>query len=165
MDEGKLHDRLGKEGDFTNALVIFTSNVGSEWLTEQINQGNMPATNKLMEVMGSYFRPEFLARLSEIVPFAPITESMLLKIFNIQLKSLNVALEKQGITIEIDADTCGMLAQKGFTAKYGARQVAGIIRNHLRRPISRYIISGKLTKGSHLNISMDDVQELVWDIK
>jgi hypothetical protein len=48
MDEGKLHDRLGKEGDFSNALVVFTSNVGSEWLIEQINNGNMPATNQLM---------------------------------------------------------------------------------------------------------------------
>ena len=165
MDEGKLHDRLGKEGDFSNALVIFTSNVGSEWLIEQINNGNMPATNQLMEVMGRHFRPEFLARLSEIVPFAPINESMLLKIFNIQLKTLKAALEKQGITIEIDEDTSRMLAQKGFTPKFGARQVAGIIRNHLRRPISRYIISGKLTKGSHLSVSMDDAQELIWDIK
>jgi ATP-dependent Clp protease ATP-binding subunit ClpA len=165
MDEGKLHDRLAKEGDFSNALVIFTSNVGSEWLIEQINNGNMPATNRLMEVMGRYFRPEFLACLSEIVPFAPINESMLLKIFNIRLKTLNTALEKQGITIEIDEDTRRMPAQKGFTAKYGARQVAGIIRNRLRRPISRYIISGKLVKGSILNISMDDEQELVWDIK
>jgi ATP-dependent Clp protease ATP-binding subunit ClpA len=165
MDEGKLHDRLGKEGDFSNALVIFTSNVGSEWLIEQINNGNMPTTNQLMEVMGRYFRPEFLARLSEIVPFSPINENMLLQIFNIQLQSLHAALDKQGIAIEIDEDTRRMLANKGFTPKFGARQVAGIIRNHLRRPISRHIISGKLSKGSCLNISMDDAQELTWNIK
>ncbi|MDR2915101.1 MAG: ATP-dependent Clp protease ATP-binding subunit [Tannerella sp.] len=165
MDEGKLHDRLGKEGDFSNALVIFTSNVGSEWLAEQINKGNMPGTNQLMEVMGQYFRPEFLARLSEIVPFSPITENMLLQIFNIQLQSLNAALEKQGITIDIHEDTRRMLASKGFTPKYGARQVAGMIRNHLRRPISRYIIGGKVSKGGSIKIGMDDAQELTWEIK
>lgn len=164
MDEGKLHDRLGKEGDFSNALVIFTSNVGSEWLVEKMSAGEMPATTQLMEVMGRYFRPEFLARLSEIVPFAPINESMLLKIFNIQLQSLNIALEKQGITIDIDEDTRCMLANKGFTPKYGARQVAGIIRNHLRRPISRYIISGQVSKGSRINIGMDEAHELIWNI-
>jgi ATP-dependent Clp protease ATP-binding subunit ClpA len=165
MDEGKLHDRLGKEGDFSNALVIFTSNVGSEWLTEQINNGNMPTTNQLMEVMGKYFRPEFLARLSEIVPFSPITENMLLQIFNIQLQSLNAALEKQGITIDINEDTRRMLASKGFTPKFGARQIAGMIRNYLRRPISRYIISGKVSKGNCIKIGMDDAQELIWEIK
>ncbi len=165
MDEGKLHDRLGKEGDFSNALVIFTSNVGSEWLIEQINNGNMPATNQLMEVMGRHFRPEFLARLSEIVPFSPITENMLLQIFNIQLQSLNAALEKQGITIDINEDTRRMLASKGFTPKFGARQIAGMIRNYLRRPISRHIISGKASKGTCIHIGMDDAQELTWEIK
>lgn len=72
MDEGKLHDRLGKEGDFSNSIVLFTSNVGSEWLTKQLESGNVPSTTQIMEVMGQHFRPEFLARLSEIVPFSPI---------------------------------------------------------------------------------------------
>lgn len=79
MDEGKLHDRLGKEGDFSNSIVLFTSNVGSEWLTRQLESGNVPPTTQIMEVMGQYFRPEFLARLSEIVPFFPIREEILLK--------------------------------------------------------------------------------------
>ena len=165
MDEGKLHDRLGKEGDFSNALVIFTSNVGSEWLIEQINDGNMPTTNQLMEVMGRHFRPEFLARLSEIVPFSPITESMLLQIFNIQLQSLSAVLEKQGISIDISEDACRMLASKGFTPKFGARQIAGMIRNYLRRPISRHIISGTVSKGNCIHIGIDDTQELTWEIK
>ncbi|MDR3057994.1 MAG: AAA family ATPase, partial [Prevotella sp.] len=165
MDEGKLHDRLGKEGDFSNALVIFTSNVGSEWLVEQIAQGKLPATTQIMEVMGRYFRPEFLARLSEIVPFRPISEDMLLQIFDIQLQSLRNALEKQGIELVIDEDTRRMLANKGFTPKYGARQVAGIIRNYLRRPISRYIIAGKVVKGNRLIVGMDENKELVWNIE
>lgn len=164
MDEGKLHDRLGKEGDFSNAIVIFTSNIGSEWLTDQITKGTIPTTTQLMEIMGKYFRPEFLARLSEIVPFSPIDKSMLLKIFNIQMKSLSEALNKQGIELEMDDNTRSMLAEKGFTPKYGARQVAGTIRTCLRRPISRLIVSGKLSSGNKLVVSQADDQEINWNI-
>ncbi|MEN9917610.1 MAG: hypothetical protein RL662_46, partial [Bacteroidota bacterium] len=164
MDEGKLHDRLGKEGDFTNALIIFTSNVGSEWLTDQMAKGITPKTSQIMDVMGSYFRPEFLARLSEIVPFSPINEDMLLRIFNIQLKSLHAALDKQGITLNINEDTQRILANKGFTPKYGARQVSGVIRNYLRRPISRFIVSGQVNKGNTLTVSVNEEQEVVWNV-
>ncbi len=165
MDEGKLHDRLGKEGDFSNALIIFTSNIGSEWLVEQMTSGNMPSTTQLMEVMNRYFRPEFLARLSEIVPFSPISEDMLLQIFDIQLKGLNTALEKQGIELEINRRTRRILANKGFTPKYGARQIAGVIRNYLRHPISRYIIGGEVSKGNKIIARMNKYEELMWKIK
>jgi ATP-dependent Clp protease ATP-binding subunit ClpA len=164
MDEGKLHDRLGKEGDFSNAIVIFTSNVGSEWLTKQLSQGINPTTTQIMEVMGQYFRPEFLARISEIVPFVPINETMLLKIFTIQMKTITEVLSKQGIEIEIDDDTKKMLAERGFNAKYGARQVAGTIRTYLRRPISRLIVGGKVKSGNKLIVGKDENNELTWDI-
>lgn len=164
MDEGKLHDRLGKEGDFSNSIVLFTSNVGSEWLTQQLNAGILPATTQIMEQMGSYFRPEFLARLSEIVPFAPISEDILLKIFDIQFNGVKSLLEKQGITISISDEAKKMLAERGFTQKYGARQVAGVIRNYLRRPISRLIINEELGKGGILEVGLDDRNELTWNI-
>lgn len=165
MDEGKIHDRLGKEGDFSNALVIFTSNVGSEWIVDKLSKGEKPTTNQLMEVMGRYFRPEFLARISEIIPFSPINEDMLLQIFKIQLKSLRDAIDKQGIELDIDEETCRMLAHKGFTPKYGARQIAGMIRNYLRRPISRFVVSGEAKRGSKLMVRAKENEELVWSIQ
>ena len=164
MDEGKLHDRLGKEGDFSNSIVLFTSNVGSEWLTRQLESGNVPPTTQIMEVMGQYFRPEFLARLSEIVPFSPIREEILLKIFDIQFNGVRKLLDKQGIGITISDDARKMLAHKGFTPKYGARQVAGVIRNYLRRPISRLIINEELGKGKSLEVGLDEQNELTWNI-
>ena len=164
MDEGKLHDRLGKEGDFSNSIVLFTSNVGSEWLTKQLESGNVPTTNQIMEVMGRYFRPEFLARLSEIVPFSPISEDILLKIFDIQFEGVRKLLDKQGIAITISDDARKMLAHKGFTPKYGARQVAGVIRNYLRRPISRLIIKEELSRGKSLEVGLDEQNELTWNI-
>jgi ATP-dependent Clp protease ATP-binding subunit ClpA len=163
MDEGKLHDRLGKEGDFSNAIVIFTSNVGAEWLTQQVGQGNMPDTPQLMEVMSHHFRPEFLTRLTEIVPFQPINDEMLLRIFDIQLKSLHEALKKQGITLEIAEETRNLLAHRGFTPKYGARQIAGTIRNELRRPISRLLVKDDLHAGQTLTITQNEAGELVWE--
>lgn len=121
MDEGKLPSCLGKEGDFSNAIVLFTSNVASQWLTEQLNNKITPTTNQLMEVMGQYFLPEFLAHLSEIMPFSPINETMLLKIFDIPFKNLKTTLNKQGIEFVIDEMTRKALAKKDFTPKYEAR--------------------------------------------
>ncbi|AYL94962.1 ATP-dependent Clp protease ATP-binding subunit [Mucilaginibacter celer] len=165
LDEGHIHDRLGKEGDFSNSLVLFTSNIGSEWVAEQIGKGQIPTSNQLMEVMAGEFRPEFLARLSEIVPFAPIHEENVVRIFDIQLKSLTQALDKMGISMQLSDDAKSMLALSGFTPKYGARQLSAVIRNQLRRPISRYIISGELKKGNTIAIDKKtDNDELLWSI-
>lgn len=165
LDEGHLHDRLGKEGDFSNSLVLFTSNIGSEWLQEQLHKGHLPTSNELMEVMGRNFRPEFLARLSEIVPFKPISEDDVVRIFEIQLKSLIEPLDKMGISFQISDEAKSMLAKGGFTPKYGARQLSGVIRNQLRRPISRYIISGELKKGQTISIAKKEGADVLeWTI-
>lgn len=166
LDEGKMHDRLGKEGDFSNSLILFTSNIGSEWIAEQFGKGEMPGSNKLVEIMTRHFRPEFLARLTEIVPFAPINEQSLVRIFDIQLRGLLEALDKQGVQFEISDTAKKMLATNGFTPKYGARQISGVIRNQLRKPISKYIISEQVKKGSKVVINRnDDANELVWAIE
>ncbi len=164
LDEGHMHDRLGKEGDFSNALIIFTSNIGSEWIAEQFAKNEMPTSNKLMEIMTKHFRPEFLARLTEIVPFAPISESSIVRIFDIQMKGLLEALDKQGITFTISEDAKKYLALNGFTPKYGARQISSVIRNQLRRPISKYIISGELKKGNTVNATINN-EVLQWEIQ
>ena len=165
MDEGKLHDRLGKEGDFSNAIIIFTSNVGSDWIAQEMSEGRHPSTIQMMEIMGRYFRPEFLARLSEIVPFSPIKEEMLLKIFDIQFKGFRKLLQAQNMDITLTEEAKKALAFKGFTPKYGARQVAGTIRNYLRRPISRMILSGTLKKGHLLVGNLGEQEEIIWEVK
>ena len=104
LDEGKMSDRLGKEGDFSNSLIIFTSNIGSEWIVEQFGKNIMPKSNQLMEIMTKYFRPEFLARLTEIIPFAPISESNVVKILEIQMKSLMDSLDRQSIALMVSEE-------------------------------------------------------------
>lgn len=164
LDEGKLHDRLGKEGDFSNAVILFTSNIGSDHIVSSFNKGIIPKSSDLLEMMGNHFRPEFLGRLTEIIPFSPITEDNITKIFKIQLKSLYQALEKQEITLNISDDAIEFLAKKGFTPKYGARPLRNVIRNDLRSPLSKKIISGEITKGNTVELSLDESNNLVWSV-
>jgi len=164
MDEGKLHDKLGKEGDFSNAVIIFTSNIGSQFIVDSFNKGEIPTSSKLMEIMAQHFRPEFLGRLTEIIPFAPMTESMVQNILKVQLKSLYTALEKQGISLTISEPAMMQLAQMGFTPKYGARPLGAVIRSQLRKPLSRKIISGEISVGSVVKLALDKNKELEWEI-
>ncbi|MEK6478350.1 ATP-dependent Clp protease ATP-binding subunit [Catalinimonas sp. 4WD22] len=162
MDEGKLHDRLGKEGDFSNAVVLFTSNIGSRHIIDEVEKGNLPTSNEMMEIMSGSFRPEFLARVTEIIPFSPILEKNVVKIFDIHLKKLLKQLQTQGIELEISDEAKQQLALSGYTPEYGARPLTGVIRNQLRRPISRMIIAEKVKKGSTIKLSLDDKKEMKW---
>ncbi|MCQ2168508.1 MAG: ATP-dependent Clp protease ATP-binding subunit [Bacteroidales bacterium] len=147
LDEGKLHDRLGRVGDFSNALLLFTSNIGSQFITDSFSRGEIPENNKLMDIMQGYFRPEFLGRLTEIVPFAPISEETVVRIYNIHLKSLLSLLHEQGMELEISDGDLNRIAMKGFNPQFGARPIIGNIRKELRQPLSKMIISGKVSKG------------------
>jgi ATP-dependent Clp protease ATP-binding subunit ClpB len=147
LDEGKLHDRLGKEGDFSNAVVLFTSNIGSDYIAGKFSEGIIPESQELMEIMARYFRPEFLARVTEIVPFAPISEDTVELIFDIHLNAFKKILKTQGIELELGEEKKKELVLKGFNPKYGARPLKGVIRSDLRRPISRKIVSGELKQG------------------
>jgi len=164
MDEGKLHDRLGKEGDFTNSIVLFTSNVGSDLIIEKFSKEGLPTANELMEVMSRYFRPEFLARITEILPFAPITQENIIKIFEIHLKKFIDLLKQNEIELDISKDAKENLALLGYSPKYGARPITGVLRNYLRRPVSRMIISGEVKASDKLNLDLNEEDELVWKV-
>ncbi|MBW6534119.1 MAG: ATP-dependent Clp protease ATP-binding subunit [Mariniphaga sp.] len=164
LDEGKLHDRLGKEGDFSNAVILFTSNIGSAYIVDSFGKGEIPPSNKLAELMENHFRPEFLGRLTEIIPFAPISEENVVKIFDIHLKNLYKSLENLGIKLQIEQEAKEILAKSGFTPKYGARPLIGVIRTELRRPLSKKIIAGEIGKGSVVHLKIDKNKELIWEI-
>lgn len=164
LDEGKLHDRLGKEGDFSNAVILFTSNIASQVIADIFNKGEIPKSNELLEVMSDYFRPEFLGRLTEIVPFAPISKEAVVLIFNIHLKNLYKMLDTLGIELEIDEKAKEKLAMSGFSPKYGARPLIGVIRNALRRPLSRKIITGEVSRGCKVKISLGKNGEIKWHV-
>jgi len=157
MDEGKLHDRLGKEGDFSNAIILFTSNIGADHIVESFNRNEIPTSTSLMEIMGRFFRPEFLGRLTEIVPFAPISKDNALKIFEVHLKKEFMDLLKTiNITVDIPMEVKMHLAESGYNAKYGARPIKSIIRSHLRRPLAKKIISGEVQEGDRMTVSIEN---------
>jgi len=165
MDEGTLHDKLGKEGDFSNAIIIFTSNIASDWVVEQYNNGIQPSSQSLMNIMTKNFRPEFLARISEIIPFAPISEEHVIRILEIQLVSLNQSLIKQGILFVLKEDAKKDISFSGFTPSYGARQLGIVIRNKLRKPIARMLVCGELIKGDMLEVDLQANGEMRFTVK
>ncbi|MGQ1911709.1 AAA family ATPase [Marinifilum sp. RC60d5] len=166
LDEGTIHDRLGKTGDFSNAVILFTSNIGSQSIVDQFNEKQtLPASDKLMESMANYFRPEFLGRLTGIVPFAPITKENITKIFNLQLKELTEALSQQEIELEINNKTREKLAEEGYSPQYGARPLRNIIRTRLRTPLSRMIISNELKPGQKVTVSFSKNNNLKLKVK
>lgn len=157
MDEGKLHDRLGKEGDFSNAIILFTSNIGADQIVETFNNGQIPNSTSLMEIMGNYFRPEFLGRLTEIVPFSPISKENALKIFEIHLKKEFTDLLKNiNLEVDIPMEVKLYLAENGYNAQYGARPIKSIIRSHLRKPLAKKIISGKVENGDKMIVTIEN---------
>ena len=133
---------------------MFTSNNGSDFIVQSFAEKIIPKSNVLLEMMGNHFRPEFLGRLTEIVPFSPITEDNVAKIFKIQLKDLLKALAKQDISLELSDKAIQVLAKKGFTPKYGARPLRGVIRNDLRSPLSKLLISGEIEKNIKIQIRL-----------
>lgn len=155
LDEGKLHDRLGRVGDFSNSLILFTSNIGAKDIVAKFNNGEIPENNELMDIMQSYFRPEFLARLTEIVPFSPITEETVTAIFDIHMKGLLKLLNEQDITLELTPEARHAIALRGFNQQYGARPILGIIRKELRHPISKMMIAGRIKSGDHIVVNID----------
>lgn len=163
MDEGKIHDKLGREGDFSNSIIIFTSNIGSQWIVEQIQSGHTPDSGKLIEVMAQYFRPEFLGRLTEVVPFAPIDENVAKQIFNLHFGRLQEQLIKQkNIQLNLSDEALQHLANKGYSPKYGARPIAGVIRTYIKKSVSRLIVSEQIRPGDNIIINYRN-GELIWE--
>ncbi|MCD7850278.1 MAG: ATP-dependent Clp protease ATP-binding subunit [Parabacteroides sp.] len=163
MDEGKIHDKLGREGDFSNSIIIFTSNIGSQWIVEQIQSWHTPDSGKLIEVMAQYFRPEFLGRLTEVVPFAPIDENVAKQIFNLHFGRLQEQLMKQkNIQLNLSDEALQHLANKGYSPKYGARPIAGVIRTYIKKSVSRLIVSEQIRPGDNIVINYRN-GELIWE--
>ena len=165
MDEGKIHDKLGREGDFSNSIIIFTSNIGSQWITQQIQEGRQPKSNELIEVMSKYFRPEFLGRLTEIVPFSPITEPVAQEIFTLQFSRLQKQLlDQKNIRVDLAPETVSYLTSKGFSPQYGARPIAGVIRTYLKKTISKLIVSESVKQGDSVIVNYKE-GNLQWECK
>lgn len=164
MDEGQIHDKLGRKGDFSNAIIIFTSNIGSEWIAEQFREGRIPESKELIDIMAGNFRPEFLGRLTEIIPFGPISKDVVGMIFNIQLNKLRQSLDRRRIKIELSDTAISYFSSAGYSEKYGARPVASVIRSQIKRPIARKLVAGEIDNDMNVLIDYAEDKGIHWHV-
>ncbi len=158
LDEGQLHDTLDKKGSFADTVIIFTSNVESEWVVSEFEKGNVPDEDELKERMmkRGHFKPEFLNRLDSVIPFSPLSKENLVKILGLQLKSFKKLLREQKITLELAQEAKEFLVDKGYSPAFGARPLKRMIDIYLGDKISDMIITGEVVKGQHITVSMEN---------
>ncbi|SCW88192.1 ATP-dependent Clp protease ATP-binding subunit ClpB [Rhizobium mongolense subsp. loessense] len=154
LDEGRLTDGQGRTVDFRNTMIIMTSNLGAEYLT-QLGEGQDSDTvrEQVMEVVRANFRPEFLNRVDEIILFHRLKRDEMGAIVDIQLKRLVALLAERKITIELDDDARSWLANKGYDPVYGARPLKRVIQKYVQDPLAEQILSGQVPDGSTVKVT------------
>ncbi|MBK8029455.1 MAG: ATP-dependent chaperone ClpB [Chloroflexi bacterium] len=151
FDDGRLTDGQGRTVDFTNAIIIMTSNVGSDMIKRM---GADPDKKVLREAitteLDNYFRPEFLNRLDDIIIFTSLTQADLTRIVSIQLKRLERLLRERRLSLEVTNDAKLYLAERGFDPVYGARPLKRAIQRELQDPLANFILEGHVHEGDHV---------------
>ena len=156
MDHGKLKDHLGKSVDFTNVILIMTSNIGAKNLFKE-KIGFLSNGSKIDndESINEYFSPEFKNRLDAIIEFERLNEKNSLKIVDKFILELENILDDKNLTLQVSTKAKNYLFRKGFDKKNGARPMAKIITSEIKVPISNLILDEKLIEGSHIKIDSD----------
>ena len=142
-----------------------TSNAGSNLNTNSIGFGNQPIsdTNKMVDALKSLFRPEFLNRVDEIIPFSPLTESELLQIVDLLLDQTRLALKSKEMKLEVDDTAKKFLLEKGTDLKYGARPLRRSIQNYIEDVIADKILRNEIISGNTIFVHSNG-KELNFDI-
>lgn len=153
LDDGRLTDGQGRTVDFRNTIIIMTSNLGSEFLS---NADDVElAREGVMGAVRAHFRPEFLNRVDEIILFRRLEAEHMGAIVGIQLKRLERLLADRRMTIELDDAARDWLAAKGFDPAYGARPLKRVIQKELQDPLARLLLEGQLKDGDAVKVSAE----------
>ena len=165
LDDGKLTDSQGNSVSFSNTIIIMTSNAGSNLNTNSIGFGNETVNkNKIMDSQKEVFRPEFLNRVDEIVPFDPLTKDQLLQIVDLMLKDTSKALAEKDIKMEISDKAKDYILEKGTNIKFGARPLRRAIQRYLEDELSEMILRGNLLDGQTVVIDFEN-DKLKFEVK
>ncbi len=154
LDEGRLTDNKGRTADFKNAIIIMTSNMGSDIIQQKFETVKDPDTAMeaaKVEVLGllkQMVRPEFLNRIDDIVMFTPLNKENITEIVGLQLKGLTKMLSKQNITLDATDEAINYLSAKGYDPQFGARPVKRVIQKEVLNQLSKEILAGKITTES-----------------
>jgi ATP-dependent Clp protease ATP-binding subunit ClpB len=155
LDDGRLTDSQGRTVNFKNTLIIMTSNIGSPLLIENSSDTGEIAEDvrkKVMAELRSHFRPEFLNRVDDIVLFRPLTLAELKRIVDLQLELLRARLAERNIEIDLSDGAKEHIAREGYDPVYGARPMKRFLQRQVETPLSRKLISGEITDGSHISV-------------
>lgn len=158
LDDGRITDSQGRTVDFKNTIIIMTSNIGSEYLLEGINaDGEITEKTEaaVMELLKSYFRPEFLNRIDEIVLYKPLNKEAISKIVTLLLKDLQKRLEERRITVTLTQQAIDAVIEMGFDPAYGARPLKRYLQKHIETMVGKEIIKGNVHEGQAITIDVD----------
>jgi len=156
LDDGRLTDGQGRTVDFSNTVLIMTSNLGAEHLANQDEGDDVEKVRgKVMEAVRKFFRPEFLNRLDEILLFRRLGRAQMAGIVDIQLGNLRKLLESRRIELDIDDKAKLWLADKGYDPAYGARPLKRAIQTNLQNHMAEMILRGQIPDGSKVTVTTD----------
>jgi len=173
LDEGRLTDGKGRVVNFKNAVIILTSNIGSQFIekmesigfSNNSNQEDYSQTKeKVLEALKDNFRPEFLNRLDEIIVFDVLSESAIKEIVDLRIQVVRNRLANKDINFEISNEALAYLAKEGYNPHYGARPINRLIQNKILNPVASFIISNGVLKGDTVVVSEKN-NELVIEAK
>ncbi|MNZ80282.1 Chaperone protein ClpB [compost metagenome] len=154
LDDGRLTDGQGRTVDFKNTIIIMTSNLGSEFMTQMGDNDDVDSVRDLvMERVRSHFRPEFLNRIDDIILFHRLRRDEMGAIVEIQLKRLISLLGDRKISLELDEDARSWLANKGYDPAYGARPLKRVIQKAVQDRLAEMILGGEVPDGSRVKVT------------
>ncbi|KYC39402.1 ATP-dependent chaperone ClpB [Scytonema hofmannii PCC 7110] len=166
LDDGRITDSQGRTVDFRNAVIVMTSNIGSEHILDisgdDANYEKM--RNRVMDALRSHFRPEFLNRVDDIILFHTLNRSEMRKIVRIQLKRVESLLNEQKISLEISAAACDRLVEVGYDPVYGARPIKRAIQREVENPLATKLLENTFVPGDTVVIDVGD-NELMFSKK
>lgn len=166
MDEGRLSDSQGRRIDFTNTLVILTSNVGSKQIMDLTQSGDFnedELVDEIEKILRNHFRPEFLNRLDNAIPFRALNLEDIKKIAKIQERKVKKLLAEQKMGLDLTDAALEFLAQQGFEPEYGARPLKRSFAEYLQQPLALEILEGKFESGDTVHADVaDSFEQLVF---
>lgn len=157
LDDGRLTDGQGRTVDFRNSVIVMTSNLGSHLIQEMgKSKSYEQIKSAVMELVGQHFRPEFINRIDDSVVFHSLTEDQIANIARIQISQLQMRLQQQNITLDVDAAALAHLAQAGFDPVYGARPLKRTIQQQLENPLAQSLLEGDFVPGDDIHVSFQE---------
>jgi ATP-dependent Clp protease ATP-binding subunit ClpB len=156
LDDGRMTDGQGRTVDFKNTVIVMTSNLGSQMIQQMAGDDYGVIKLAVMAEVKTYFRPEFVNRIDEIVVFHALTEKNIESIAGIQISSLEARLAKLEIRLDVDRSALSQVAKAGFDPVYGARPLKRAIQQEIENPLAKDILAGKFAAGDTIRVSANN---------